>query len=176
MLQPRRAGRWGGREGVRSTCGLFRIPRFGCSLFMGKFEAVWEWVTSEYNTGSIGDNYYRFCYKQDQMNSKNSFQGRCVHSCLANGFLVVAPFRGSGPSRNTGNCTKDEKEKNERNSLLERAAAARVSRGRDDRRRAAAAAGCASIRAAACDRDWRFNTCGPQDAERGRCEHADRKR
>jgi hypothetical protein len=47
----------------------------------------------------------------------------------------------------------------------ERAAAARVSRGRDAPSRAAAAAGCANVRAAASDRDWRFNTCGPQDAE-----------
>jgi hypothetical protein len=135
---------------------------------MVKFEAVWEWVTSEYNTGSIGDNYYRFCYKQEQMNSKNSFRGRCVHSCLANGFLRCRALPGVTSFKEHRKLHERRKRKKRcsmRNSLLKRAAAARVSRGRDDRRRAAAAAGCASVRAAACDRDWRFNTCGPQDAE-----------
>jgi len=112
-------------------------------------------MSSESNTGSIGDNNHRFWYKQEEMNSKIFLLGRCVHSCWANGFLRGRALSGVGSFKEHMN---EEKKKIDAWSTC--SAAARVSRGRDDPRRAAAAAGCTSVRAAACERDWLFNTCG----------------
>jgi hypothetical protein len=53
-------------------------------------------MSSESNTGSIGDNNHRFWYKEEEMNSKILLRGRCVHSCWANGFLRGRALSGVG--------------------------------------------------------------------------------
>ena len=131
-------------------------------------------MSSESNTGSIGDNNHRFWYKEEEMNSKILLRGRCVHSCWANGFLRGRALQGVGSFKKH---LKEEKKKIDARSTCmsvpppPASAADEMIPAEPPRPLAVPVSALPPASATGCS-----ISAGPQDAERGRCKHAERRR